>query len=39
CKKKVQNQYHYCQACAYEKGICAMCGRKVLNTSSYKMSS
>ncbi|CAM9959805.1 unnamed protein product, partial [Phaeothamnion confervicola] len=18
CKKKVQNQYHYCQACAYE---------------------
>ena len=30
---------HYCQGCAYKNGICAMCGTKVLDTSSYKMSS
>jgi hypothetical protein len=40
CKAKVhQDTYHYCQACAYKKGICAMCGTKVLDTSGYKMSS
>ncbi len=30
---------HYCQACAYKNGICAMCGARVLNTDAYKMSS
>lgn len=25
--------------CAYKKGICAMCGKQVLDTSSYKQSS
>uniref|UniRef100_A0A7E4WAG5 Cysteine-rich PDZ-binding protein n=1 Tax=Panagrellus redivivus TaxID=6233 RepID=A0A7E4WAG5_PANRE len=24
---------HYCQNCSYQKGICAMCGRKVSNTA------
>ncbi|CAD5122997.1 DgyrCDS11387 [Dimorphilus gyrociliatus] len=29
---------HYCQSCAYSKGICSMCGKKVLNTKGYKQS-
>jgi cysteine-rich PDZ-binding protein len=29
----------YCQSCAYRKGICALCGVKILDTSSYRMSS
>ncbi|GAA5921906.1 hypothetical protein JCM3775_003409 [Rhodotorula graminis] len=29
----------YCQGCAYKKGACAMCGKQILDTSGYKMSS
>lgn len=40
CKTKVhQVGSHYCQECAYKKGICAMCGVKILNTKNYKQSS
>jgi len=40
CKSQVhQEGGHYCQACAYKNGICAMCGRKVLDTTNYKQSS
>ncbi|KAI8391389.1 cysteine-rich PDZ-binding protein-like protein [Radiomyces spectabilis] len=40
CKTKVhQDKANYCQACAYKKGICAMCGKQVLDTSAYKQSS
>ena len=40
CKGNVHlAQAHYCQACAYKNGICAMCGTRVLDTTSYKMSS
>ena len=28
----------YCTVCAYAKGICAVCGKQVLDTSMYKMS-
>ena len=28
----------YCQGCAYAKGICAMCGKKILDTKNYKQS-
>lgn len=39
CKQKVHEQgRHYCQSCAYKKGICAMCGVRILNTKSYKQS-
>ncbi|KAI7902534.1 cysteine-rich PDZ-binding protein [Cokeromyces recurvatus] len=39
CKARVhQEKAHYCQDCAYKKGICAMCGKQILNTSSYKQS-
>lgn len=40
CRTKVhQVGSHYCQACAYKKGICAMCGKKILDTSNYRQSS
>ena len=39
CKMKVQqNHATYCTQCAYAKGICAVCGKQVLDTSMYKMS-
>jgi hypothetical protein len=39
CKMKVQqNNATYCTMCAYAKGICAICGKQVLDTSMYKMS-
>ncbi|CAH4037541.1 unnamed protein product [Pieris brassicae] len=37
CRTKVhQVGSHYCQACAYKKGICAMCGKKILETANYR---
>ncbi|KAL0810430.1 hypothetical protein ABMA28_010570 [Loxostege sticticalis] len=40
CRCKVhQVGSHYCQACAYKKGICAMCGKKILDTKNYRQSS
>nr|CAH0102428.1 unnamed protein product [Daphnia galeata] len=40
CKQKVhQNGSYYCQPCAYKKGICSMCGKKIIDTKSYKQSS
>ncbi|KAI8069408.1 PDZ-binding protein [Gongronella butleri] len=30
CKSKViQQKAHYCQNCSHQKGICAMCGKKL----------
>ncbi|OAD71316.1 hypothetical protein PHYBLDRAFT_114593, partial [Phycomyces blakesleeanus NRRL 1555(-)] len=38
CKAKLhQVKAHY--SCSYKKGICAMCGKQVLDTTSYKQSS
>ncbi|XP_054743945.1 cysteine-rich PDZ-binding protein [Anastrepha obliqua] len=40
CRQKVhQIGSYYCQACAYKKAICAMCGKKLLDTKNYKQSS
>ena len=40
CKSSVhQVGSHYCQGCAYKKGICAMCGKQILKTQGYKQSS
>uniref|UniRef100_T1GFK2 Cysteine-rich PDZ-binding protein n=1 Tax=Megaselia scalaris TaxID=36166 RepID=T1GFK2_MEGSC len=40
CRSKVhQAGSHYCQSCAYKKGICAMCGKKLLDTKNYRQSS
>ena len=30
-----QMLYYYCQSCAYQKGICAMCGKKLHDTSNH----
>jgi hypothetical protein len=36
--KVQQNNATYCTMCAYAKGICAICGKEVMDTSMYKMS-
>jgi hypothetical protein len=38
CKASLPVNYMFCQKCAYGKGLCAMCGKQVLDTSSYKQS-
>ncbi|XP_050532456.1 cysteine-rich PDZ-binding protein [Daktulosphaira vitifoliae] len=39
CKQKIHLPgRHYCQSCAYKKGICAMCGKKILETKGYRQS-
>ncbi|KAG5667298.1 hypothetical protein PVAND_015284 [Polypedilum vanderplanki] len=39
CQSKIhQDGAYYCQSCAYKKGICGMCGKKILNTKSYRQS-
>ncbi|KZT10739.1 uncharacterized protein LAESUDRAFT_734532 [Laetiporus sulphureus 93-53] len=40
CKSTVtQNKAKYCHGCAYKRGVCAICGMKVLDTTGYVMSS
>eukprot|EP00808_Paulinella_micropora_P025166 g71401.t1 len=39
CKVQLHDKGYYCNGCAYSKGICSMCGKKVLDTSSFKMTS
>ena len=40
CRTKVHSVgFHFCQECAYKKGICGMCGVKILKTKNYKQSS
>lgn len=40
CKTVVhQAGSYYCQQCAYKKGICAMCGVKILDTKNYRQTS
>ncbi|XP_025104787.1 cysteine-rich PDZ-binding protein-like [Pomacea canaliculata] len=40
CKSSVhQPGSHYCQGCAYKKGICAMCGKKIIDTKNYRQTS
>mmetsp|Transcript_34177 Transcript_34177/g.59773 ORF Transcript_34177/g.59773 Transcript_34177/m.59773 type:complete len:82 (+) Transcript_34177:1472-1717(+) len=38
CEKSIQGLYHFCNKCAYTRGVCTMCGRKVLDTRFYKQS-
>jgi len=38
CKQKTQLNYHYCNNCAHQKGICTMCGKKTVDVSKLKMS-
>ena len=37
CKQQVHQEHsYYCQGCAFKKGICAMCGKKVGDTKLHK---
>jgi len=38
CKTLLASRGLYCQTCAYKKGVCAMCGVAILDTTSYKQS-
>ena len=38
CKSKIQLPYYFCNDCAHKKGICTMCGKKVIDTSKHVMS-
>lgn len=38
CAKTTLEGMNYCQRCAYSRGICSMCGKKILDTTMYKMS-
>ncbi|KAG6386912.1 hypothetical protein SASPL_152092 [Salvia splendens] len=38
CKQQVHQNGKYCHTCAYSKGVCAMCGKQVLDTKLYKQS-
>ncbi|CAK5031621.1 unnamed protein product [Meloidogyne enterolobii] len=39
CKKMTHHiAANYCQDCAYQKGICPMCGRKQIETCKYRQS-
>lgn len=39
CQSKIHVEgAYYCQGCAYKKGICAMCGKKIISTKSYRQS-
>ena len=37
CKSKTQVNMNFCNDCAHKKGICTMCGKKVVDTSMHKM--
>ncbi|KAG2433137.1 hypothetical protein HYH02_012838 [Chlamydomonas schloesseri] len=38
CKQNLHQDGMYCQACAYAKGLCSMCGKQMLDVKSYKQS-
>ncbi|KAF9780794.1 PDZ-binding protein [Thelephora terrestris] len=40
CKQTTtQNGAKYCHGCAYKKGLCSICGKQILDTTGYQMSS
>ena len=36
CKKTLLQPGIYCQQCAYKRGVCSMCGKKILDTKEYR---
>ncbi|KAL0482167.1 hypothetical protein AKO1_013355 [Acrasis kona] len=38
CKAQLPNGGKFCQACAYKKGLCEICGKQVLDVKFYKQS-
>jgi len=37
CKKNIYTG-KFCQTCAYRKGVCNMCGKKIMDTKGYRQS-
>mmetsp|Transcript_19151 Transcript_19151/g.36666 ORF Transcript_19151/g.36666 Transcript_19151/m.36666 type:complete len:99 (-) Transcript_19151:330-626(-) len=39
CKQNIHTgDGMYCQACAYKKGVCSLCGVQIMDTTFYKQS-
>ena len=39
CKGKTEGKHNkFCHTCSYKKGICEMCGKKVVDVSMYRQS-
>ena len=38
CKGRVENNNAYCIHCAFSKGICEVCGKRVTDVKMYKQS-
>lgn len=38
CKSALHQEGMYCHNCAYSKGLCAMCGKQILDAKVYKQS-
>jgi hypothetical protein len=38
CKGSLPASHKFCQKCAYNKGLCGMCGAIIIDTSAYKQS-
>ena len=36
CKQQLHQTAQYCQTCAFKRGLCAMCGKQMLDVSKYK---
>jgi hypothetical protein len=36
CKKQLNTRGKYCQQCSYKKGLCSLCGKKILDTQMYR---
>ncbi len=36
CKTRVESKNKYCLTCAFTKGLCEMCGKKISETKMYK---
>ncbi|CEH17606.1 Microtubule-associated protein CRIPT [Ceraceosorus bombacis] len=39
CGTNASQGFMYCQGCSYKRGVCAMCGKMIMDTSKHKMSS
>lgn len=37
CKATLHQDSVYCSTCAHEGGFCAMCGKKIINVSEFRM--
>jgi len=37
CKKSMHQEGQYCSACAHQQGLCAICGKKMVDVSAFRM--